>query len=349
MAWFNWGRKAGEAIDLADAIDAGKVNALATEMLVRDLVRERVTERRWKMFRRFLSVTSIVVGLGLSWSFAHQGKFSWPSSGNEKVIAVVEVKGNIFSGSLAGATQVVPALREAFERKDVAGIIVRIDSGGGAPSEAERINAALEELKSKHKDKPVVAVIESVGASAAYMIALHCDEIYAGRYSLVGSIGAVLMTWDFSEALSERSIRQKVYASGALKAAGNPFTAPTPEGEAKAQEMVSSIGRMFEAEFVAKRGNKLKPDVVYTSGEVWSGEEAKAIGLIDHVGTEDNALARLSNGTKMDLVNIGPSANRRGLFGATFDQTVSSAVSAAVSSALNATIGNGSTVPPQLR
>lgn len=343
--WSGWGRKAEEAIDFGEAIDAGKVNALATEMLVRDLVRERVSERRWKTFRRGVWVLSLVVGLAVSWSFSRNGKLSWPSLGHEKVVAVVQVKGNIFSGSLAGATQVVPALRTAFERSDVAAIIVRIDSGGGAPSEAERINAAIEELRVKHKDKPIVAVIESIGASAAYMIALHCDAIYAGRYSLVGSIGAILTTWDFSGALSQRAIHQRVYASGSLKAAGNPFTPPTPEGEAKALEMVNAIGKLFETEFVAKRGAKLKPGAVYTSGEVWSGEQAKDLGLVDHVGTEDTALAMLSKGAKMELVNIGPGNAPKGIFGAFIDQAVSTAVSTAISE----TQAGGAMTAPQLR
>ena len=109
MGWFGWGRKANEAFDLGAAIDAGKVNVLATEMLARDLVRERVTERRWTMFRRFLSVLSLAVGLGVSWSFAQQGRFSWPSSGNEQVIAVVQVKG--IKETIAGGNVAAPQFR----------------------------------------------------------------------------------------------------------------------------------------------------------------------------------------------------------------------------------------------
>jgi len=343
--WFGWGRKADEALNLGEAIDAGTVNALATEMLVRDLVRERISERRWKTFRRGIWVIGLLVGLTISWSFSRSGTLKWPSLGDEKVVAVVQVKGNIFSGSLAGATQVVPALRAAFERSDVAAIIVRIDSGGGAPSEAERINAAIEELREKHKDKPIVAVIESIGASAAYMIALHCDEIYAGRYSLVGSIGAIITTWDFSGAMSERAIFQRNYASGSLKGIGSPFTPPTPEGEAKLLEMVNSIGKLFEDEFLAKRSTKLKQGRSYASGEVWSGEQAKDLGLIDHVGTEDTALAKLSNGTKMEPVNIGPGNAPKGFLGTLFGDAVSTAVSTAIHEAR----AGGAMTAPQLQ
>jgi protease-4 len=78
-------------------------------------------------------------------------------------------------------------------------------------------------LKKKH-NKPIYAAIQNVGASAAYMIAMNTDRIYAGRYSLVGSIGAVMSSWDVHKALNKFDIHQDVYASGQLKSMLNPFT-----------------------------------------------------------------------------------------------------------------------------
>jgi len=74
------------------------------------------------------------------------------------------------------------------------------------------------------------------------MVAANTDKIYAARYSLVGSIGAIMQGWDVSRAIQSKDIYQRVYASGNLKGLMNPFT-PMPEGgEEKAQSLVNQIG-----------------------------------------------------------------------------------------------------------
>jgi protease-4 len=154
------------------------------------------------------------------------------------------------------------------------------------------------------KKKPIVAVINNMGASAAYMIALHADKIYAGQYSLVGSVGAVLTGWDFSKAITRVDVSQRVYASGNLKAMLNLFLPMTAEADAKAKELAQQMGEQFGAELKARRQGKLKEGVNYTTGEIWSGKEAKELAVIDDIGTVDHGHQGFMGGEESRLLAL---------------------------------------------
>ena len=88
----------------------------------------------------------------------------------------------------------------------------------------------------------MVAVINNLGASAAYMVALNADRIIAAKYSFVGSIGAIMAPWQLDKAIAKVDVAQRVYASGKLKAFLNPFTPVSPEVDRKAQQLVDQMG-----------------------------------------------------------------------------------------------------------
>jgi len=152
-----------------------------------------------------------------------------------------------------------------------------IDSPGGAPMEAERIGNAVATFKKKNP-KPVVAVISNVGASATYMIALRADKIIAGKYSLVGSIGAIIAPWQLSRPLDRIEISQEIFASGHLKAFLNPFTPLSKDAQIKAQYLVDHVGHTFLLKLEHGRARVLQLGVNYGSGEIWSGVEARELG-----------------------------------------------------------------------
>jgi protease IV len=220
-------------------------------------------------------------------------------------------------------------------------VVLSIDSGGGAPVEAERIGFMIDTLRKKH-GKPVYAVIQNIGASAAYMIAMNTDKIYAGRYSLVGSIGAVMSSWDLHRAINKLEVEQKVFASGELKAMLNPFVAPTKGAERKAQELVDKAGAIFQSQLMERRKSKLITGINYGSGEIWDGDQAVKIGLIDELGTiESIALAH-------DAVirEYGPTQRTYSPFSALASETVQAMASAWATGAINAANQSGN---PTLR
>ena len=197
--------------------------------------------------------------------------------------------------------------------------VLSIDSPGGSPVEAERISTALEGFKKSHP-KPVAAVINNIGASAAFMIALHADKIIAGKYSLVGSIGAIIAPWQLDRAIAKFDVSQRVYASGRLKSFLNPFTPVSREVDVKAQMLVDQLGAAFLQEVREKRGTRLKEDVDVATGEVWPGPEAKSLGLVDDVGTLEEYVR--SNWAGVSPYDLGPNHQGTRFLGAAFEETV---------------------------
>lgn len=259
---------------------------------------ERRSLHRWNIALKVALVLGPLAGGALY--FASKSGYSFGPFGD--VIGVVEIKGEIKDGSLASAEKVVPALEAAFKSSHVKQVVLKIDSPGGAPVEAERIVSALVVFKQKYP-KPVTAVIGNLGASAAYMAAMHADRVVAGRYSLVGSIGAILAPWQLDKAIAQAKISQRVYSSGKLKAFLNPFTPLTSESDAKATELVNNVGRAFVRDLMTQRGPLLRQGVDYGTGEVWSGMEAKALGLIDEIGTVESFVGAQ---TQLKQFNFGP-------------------------------------------
>lgn len=259
---------------------------------------ERRSVHRWNMALKAVLIIGPLAGAAMY--FATATGFSLGPFGD--VIGVVEIKGEIKDGALASADKIVPALEAAFKNNRVKQVVLKIDSPGGAPVEAERIISALVNYKEKYP-KPVTAVIGNLGASAAYMAAMHADRIVAGKYSLVGSIGAILAPWQLDRAIAQLQVSQRVYASGRLKAFLNPFTPLTEDADAKATELVNKVGGAFVQDLQQQRGRRLKSGVDFGTGEVWSGMEAKAIGLVDEIGTMETVLGGTSN---LREFNFGP-------------------------------------------
>jgi protease IV len=250
---------------------------------------ERKSERRWRMlFQALVFGFPVVLGALYFLFFLSSAGFRWGPFGD--VVGVVRIEGPIAANERASAETIVPLLEKAFANPNVKAVVLSIDSPGGAPVEAERIYAAIGTLKSKHP-KPVVAVINNIGASAAFLIALHADKIVAGKYSLVGSIGAMMAPWQLDRAIAKFDVTQRVYASGKLKSFLNPFTPVSPDVDLKAQKLVDQLGTFFFDEVKATRGTRLKQGVDVATGEVWPGPEAKELGLVDSVSTLDDYVA----------------------------------------------------------
>lgn len=161
--------------------------------------------------------------------------------------------------------------------------------------------------------------------AAAYMIAMHTDKVYAARYSLVGSIGTMIDGWDLHKAMERVDVSQRVYASGHLKSMLSPFLPMSKEAENKAKQLVDQGGAIFVADVKATRGARLNSTVDYGSGEIWAGDEAKAIGLVDDIGTLDEVVASTWG---IKAYDFGPNPESLGLWSSTFQGLAHSLVDA---------------------
>ncbi|WP_157263877.1 S49 family peptidase [Azohydromonas aeria] len=273
-------------------------------------VSERRSERRWKMmFQALVFGVPVLLGILYFLFFLSTTGFQWGPFG--KAVGVVRIEGPIAAGERASADKIVPLLEKAFSNASVEAVVLSIDSPGGAPVESERIYTAIGFYK-KQYPKPVIAVVNNLGASAAYLIALHADRIVAGKYSLVGSIGAVIAPWQLDKAIAKFDVSQRVYASGKLKAFLNPFTPVSPEVDAKAQMLVDQTAAVFVNEVKSRRSSKLKAGVNIATGEVWPGPEALVVGLVDEIGTLDEFVR---TNFKSNVYDFGPNTSSTGFLG----------------------------------
>ena len=340
-----WWAARGKSTLALDQLAVGTVDhSLVLRAALVDLLMDRRSERRSRTGRAVLYFLMFALP-----SLFYAGFYAWTSGyrfgPSTDVVGIVRIEGEMADGATASAERVIPALRKAFESDHVRAIVLSIDSPGGAPLEAERIYTALDSWRKTHP-KPVVAVINNLGASAAYMVALHTDRIYAGNYSLVGSVGAILSGWDAHEALARLGVSQRVFASGELKSMMNPFVAMTPDAERKARELVNQMGQSFKAELTLQRNGKLAAGVDFGSGGVWGGTEAQRIGLIDEISTIDQVVR---NGwPSLSSRDYGPRAG--GLpFASTAAGWLGDVLSKAMQAAATTTAAAGTTRPLVLR
>ncbi len=179
----------------------------------------------------------------------------------------------------------------------VRGVIVSIDSGGGATVGGEALYDAIRKLAAK---KPTVASIKTVGASAAYMTAIATDHVVAYKSSITGSIGVLFQSPEISEAMAKLGIKLTEIKSSPLKASPSPFAPATPEATAVIEGLIRDSYDWF-VDIVAERRKLDRPTAVrLADGRIYSGRQALAAGLIDEIGGEEQAVAWLAKAKGVD-------------------------------------------------
>ncbi|MBP6901655.1 MAG: S49 family peptidase [Burkholderiaceae bacterium] len=251
------------------------------DTLAHELLRERRSERRWRIAIRLAWLG--LVGAVLWVLLADRGHHSAPAGPHT---ALVELRGEIAPDTEASAEQMLSGLRSAFEDVGARAVVLRINSPGGSPVQAGIINDEIRRLKALHKKK-VYAVVEEICASGAYYVAVAADEIYVDKASLVGSIGVLMDGFGFTGVMEKLGVERRLLTAGQNKAMLDPFSEQNPQHRAYMQAMLDQIHQQFIAVVKAGRGARLKAGDDTFSGLVWNGEEAVKSGLADHLGNLD--------------------------------------------------------------
>jgi protease-4 len=232
-------------------------------------------------------------------------------------IAIVDLKGEIGTkGGLLNGRPVIsaPVMRKQFEKlaedSAVKGVLLRINSGGGAVIESKEISRALVDLK---EVKPVVAYISDIGASGAYYIASHSDAIVSDADSLVGSIGVVSVYQSYEELFEEKlGINTTIIKSGEFKDLGTPYKDLEADEQERLQEIVDTVHQEFMAVIREQRPD-ISDDALekIETGNIFLGSEAKELGLVDVTGSFDMAVDMtrdLAKAPDCELVYINESS-----------------------------------------
>ncbi|MDE1156572.1 MAG: signal peptide peptidase SppA [Acidobacteriaceae bacterium] len=208
---------------------------------------------------------------------------SIPTYGQDS-IAVVEI-----NGVITDADKLDKQLEKFGNEDDVKAILLRINSpGGGAAASQEIYHEVLHIRTDKHKY--VAASVESVGASGAYYIASACDKIYANQASVVGSIGVIMQWTNYGELLHWAKMKNITISKGELKDAGDPTRELTPKEEAYFQGLVDNMYGQFVHDVALGRHTTENKILPLATGQVWTGQQALPLGLIDAEGGYREAL-----------------------------------------------------------
>jgi protease-4 len=255
--------------------------ATSLEQVAKDLLRDRRSERRWRIFFRLMW---LLLGIFLVLVLL-SGKMH-ANAPNAIHTALIEVRGEIAADSDASAENIVAALKSAFEDSGARAIVLRINSPGGSPVQAGIVNDEINRLKKLHH-KPVYAVVEEMCASGAYYIAVAADEIYVDKASLVGSIGVLMDGFGFVGTMQKLGIERRLLTAGENKGMLDPFSPQNEKHQAYAKAMIDQIHQQFIAVVKEGRGKRLKENAETFSGLFWNGEEAIRQGLADKRGNLD--------------------------------------------------------------
>jgi len=242
---------------------------------------EQRRARRWSIFFKLLFFSYIFILLFMAVQNKDFGEQALAAGDHT---AMVEVNGMISDASKANADTIIEGLRDAFADKHTKGVVLRINSPGGSPVQADYVYREIMRLKKKHPDIPVHAVIVDIGASGAYYIASAADNIYVNPGSIVGSIGVLMNGFGFVDTMKKLGVERRLMTAGKHKGMLDPFQ-PLKEGEVEhAQGLLDSIHQEFINAVKNGRGDRLKDDPDMFSGMFWTGKRSIELGLADAVG-----------------------------------------------------------------
>ncbi|SDB21225.1 signal peptide peptidase SppA [Bauldia litoralis] len=203
------------------------------------------------------------------------------------------------SGFISEDRDQLEMLDKITEAKGVKGVIVSIDSTGGSTAGGEALYEALRRMA---KEKPVVASMETVGASAAYMTAIAADHVIARRTTITGSIGVIFQIPQVGGLLDKLGVDIEEVKSSPLKAAPSMFEPASPEALAVINSVVRDSYDWF-VDIVAERRDLDRADALtLADGRIYTGRQALDARLIDEIGGEETAIDWLvSKGVKRSL------------------------------------------------
>ncbi len=198
-------------------------------------------------------------------------------------VGVVEVSGVITS------SQGIVRQLEAFRKQSaIKAVVVRIESPGGGIAASQEIYEHVRRVR--ELGKPVIASMGSVAASGGYYVALGADTIMANPGTTTGSIGVIAEFPTFAKLLDKIGVEMTVVKSGRFKDTGSPYRAPRADELAYLQSWIDDGYEQFVQTVARERGMEVESVRRLADGRVYSGRQALNFGLIDTLGTFQDAV-----------------------------------------------------------
>lgn len=243
-----------------------------------DLIDRRRLRRKLTFWRvaAFLVLAAAVIGFS---TWIYDGKFTGRALDH---IAKVKIEGTITEDE-----ELIARLETIRTSPQVKGVILSIDSPGGTTVGGESI---FEEVRKVAADKPVVAEVGTLAASAGYMIATAADHIVARKTSIVGSIGVLIEYPDVSGLMDKLGIKLEAVKSSPLKASPSPFTPTNDDERAMVRKLILDSYDWFVGIVADRRKMTHEQALALADGSIFTGRQGLANHLVDAVGGEQEAV-----------------------------------------------------------
>ncbi len=192
-------------------------------------------------------------------------------------IGVVDLEGVILSPK-----PVVDQLKKFNDDDSIKAIIIHVNSPGGGVAASEEIYREVKRIRDQKK-KPIVASIETVGASGAYYVSSATNKIYADNGSVVGSIGVISEWVNYGDLLHWAKLKEEILKVGEFKDTGDPTRELTPAERAYMQGLIDNMYFQFVQAVADGRGRKFDEIKPIADGRVWTGEQALSMKMVDQI------------------------------------------------------------------
>ncbi|MBN22002.1 MAG: signal peptide peptidase SppA [Bdellovibrionaceae bacterium] len=212
--------------------------------------------------------------------FMKQGEQDWGENQmtffeeKKEVVGVIELNGVILSSK-----KILKKLKDFEENKKVKAVVMRLNSPGGAVAPSQEIYSAV-----KNYSKPIVSSMASVAASGAYYIASGTQKIIANPGTITGSIGVIMEFANLSKLYEWAKIKRYAISTGPFKGSGAEYKPMSPEARKLFQEMIDDVHIQFKSAVAEGRKLKMSQVNLLADGRVFSGNQAKQVGLVDVLG-----------------------------------------------------------------
>ncbi len=199
-------------------------------------------------------------------------------------IGVLQIKGILYDSSYY-----TKQLYRFFKNPQIKGILIRMDCLGSAAGTGQTIFNEIQALK-KEFPKPIIILVENTCASGGYLIACACDHIIAPASAIVGSIGSYFSTIQLREFLEQFKVRYSTIKAGTYKTIADPFVDMTQEEKLLLQGIQNDAYNQFVQHVAKERKLSLANITAWADGKIFTGRQALELGLIDEIGSAQNAV-----------------------------------------------------------
>ncbi len=224
------------------------------------------------------------------------------------------------TGPIMSSDEILEKINLAKEDKNIKGVLLNVNSPGGAVAPSVEIAYAIKELK---KIKPVVTYASGIMASGSYYASIWADKIVANPGSMIGSIGVIMQSVDASELIAKLGIKTQTVKIGKYKEAGTPTRQWTKEEKKELEKVIKDTYDMFVSDVSNARKLNKKDHTQFADAHIFTAYQAKEVKLIDEVGNITTAKKQLQKLTKVK----NPIWNKEDKFEKFMDKLISDTIS----------------------